>query len=366
MHTQLFNAEEVAQQLGMEGVDDLVINAERVCIYEQQRIELSNQSMIVRLRGEYNLLLAEELRIEEKLHTAPPSGDLRRLRRRAFFSWSTTAFLTIAPFALSLMTLALFRLGWVSWLYCGGIAIVTPYLVDKLLEVRGMEKVIIWLTAFATIATLARLMLLAVIRGNLLAQEIHQNEAPVVVLDDAAPQTEPQNAFYDSTTTFLRAALLLLAFAMELGAGLALRDAWRSVPDNSEDWNRLRGELIGVRHRMSEIASEATMLRNEKEIFANPFWRDFYHALLSNAARRAMTKLIVLVMGVLLFGISSAHAEDRLIMVIAIDLTQSVATAGPDGKSDFQKNIEGVTRVLWQVPAGARVMVIGITDHSFT
>jgi hypothetical protein len=51
--------------------------------------------------------------------------------------------------------------------------------------------------------------------------------------------------------------------------------------------------------------------------------------------------------------------------VIAIDLTQSVATLEPDGKSDFQKNIEGVTRVLAQVPAGARVTVIGITDHSF-
>ena len=365
MHTQSFNAEDVAQQLGMEGVDNLVANAERVCTYEQQRIELNNQSMIVRLQGEYSVLVAEERRIEEKLHTAPPSGDLRRLRRRAFFSWSVTTFLTVAGFALSLMTLAPFRLGWVSWLYCAGIAIVTPYLVDKLLEVRGMEKLIIGLTAFAAIAALVGLMLLAVIRGNLLAQELHQNEAPVVVLDDGAPQTEPQNTFYDSTTSLLRAALLLLAFAMELGAGLALRDAWRSVPDSSEDWSRLRGELIRVRQRMCEIASEATTLRNEPEVFIKRFWRDFYCALLSNAARRAMTKLLVLFLGTFFFGIGRAHAEDRLNMVIAIDLTQSVAMAGPDGKTDFQKNIEGVTRVLSQVPAGARVTVIGITDHSF-
>ena len=365
MHTQSFNAEDVAQQLGMEGVDNLVTNAERVCTYEQQRIELTNQSMIMRLHGEYNLLVAEEQRIEEKLHTAPPSGDLRRLRRRAIYSLSITAFLTVAAFALSLMTLAPFRLGWVSWLYCGGIAIVTPYLVDKLLEARGMEKVIIWLTASAAIAAIAGIMLLAVIRGNLLAQELHQNEAPVVVLDDSAPQTEPQNTFYDSTTSLLRAALLLLAFAMELGAGLALRDAWRSVPDNSEDWNRLSGELIGVRQRMCEIASEATMLRNGPEIFVSRFWRDFYCALLSNAARRAMTKLSVLVLCVFLFGIGRARGEDRLNMVIAIDLTRSVATVGPDGKTDFQKNIQGVTRVLAQVPAGTRVTVIGITDHSF-
>ena len=117
---------------------------------------------------------------------------------------------------------------------------------------------------------------------------------------------------------------------------------------------------------MMEIASEATGLRNEPEIFVKRFWRDFYHALLSNAAQRAMTKLSVLVLVVLFLGVGRAHAEDRLNMVIAIDLTQSVATAGPDGKTDFQKNIEGVTRVLSQTPAGARVTVIGITDHSFS
>ena len=74
--------------------------------------------------------------------------------------------------------------------------------------------------------------------------------------------------------------------------------AVRSVPDNSEDWNRLREELIGVRQRMIEILSEATMRRNEPEIFVKRFWRDFYHALLSNAARRAMKKLLLLVIGI--------------------------------------------------------------------
>ena len=152
---------------------------------------------------------------------------------------------------------------------------------------------------------------------------------------------------------------------MELGAGLASRDAGRSVSDNTEDWSSLREELIGVRQRMCEIASEATMLRNEPEISVNCFWRDFYHGLLSNAARRAMKKLLVLVLGVFFFGIGRAHAEDRLNMVIAIDLTQSVAVTGPDCKTDFQKNIDGVTRVLSQISAGTRVTVIGITDHSF-
>jgi hypothetical protein len=173
------------------------------------------------------------------------------------------------------------------------------------------------------------------------------------------------NTFYDSTIVLLRVAMLLMAFTMEAGAGLALREAWRSSPDSSEDWKALSRELVGVRQRMTGIVAHATMLRNEPEIFANRFWRDFYRALLSNATRSAMTKLLIVALGVFLAYSCRAQAEDRLNMVIAIDLTRSVAGAGPDGKTDFQKNVEGVSRLLVQVPAGSRITVIGITDHSF-
>ena len=357
--------EVAGSQLGSGGVDNLVSNAERICTYEQQRIELVNRAPIVGLQGEYNLLLSEEQRIEERLRFAPPPGDLRRIRRRAIYSWWTTALLTAAGFVFTLLTFAPFRLGWKSWLYSLGIAIVTPFLIEHLLNSRSMEKVIKPLTAVAAIAGIGSLMLLSVIRGDLIAQELHQDTASVVVIDDTAPQPEPQNTFYDSTVVLLRVAMLLMAFAMEAGAGLALREAWRSAPDSSEDWNALRSELVAIRRRMTEIVMQATMLRNEPEIFVNRFRRDFYYALLSNAARNAMTKLLIVILGIFLATSCRAKAEDRLNLIVAIDLTRSVAGSGPDGKTDFQKNVEGVSRLLTQVPAGSRITVIGITDHSF-
>jgi hypothetical protein len=366
MTTSQFNAETAAEQLGTGGVDNLVANAERICTYEQQRIELTNLGPILGLQGEYTLLATEVRRIEERLQMAPPPGDLRRLRRRAIFAWSITAILTLAGFAFTLLSFAPFRLGWKSWAYCAGIAIVTPFLVEKLLEGRNMERLVKALTALATAAALASLMLLAVIRGDLLAQEIHRDAAPAVVIDDTISQPEPQNTFYDATLVLLRVALLLMAFTMEVGAGLALREARRSVPDSSEDWSKLRGELVAVRQRMSEIAAQAIMLRNEPAIFAARFRRDFYRAMLSNAARSAVTKLLMVILGVTFLATIRAHAEDRLNLVVAIDLTKSVAVSGPDGETDFQKNVDGLARLLSQVPAGARVTVIGITDHSFT
>lgn len=352
-------------QLGAGGVDTLVTNAERICSYEQQRIELVNRAPIVGLQREYNHLLLEEERIEERLQFAPPPGDLRRLRRRAIFSWLTAVMLAVAGFMFTVITFEPFRLGWKSWLYSLGIAVVTPFLIEQLVNIRGMEKVIKPLTAMAAITGVASLMLFAVIRGNLLAQEIHQDAVPVVVLDDSAPQPEPQNTFYDSTVALLRIAMLLMAFTMEVGVGLALREAWRSAPDGSDDWNALRNKLVEARERMSEILVQATMLRNEPEIFVNRFRRDFYRALLSNAARNAVTKFLIVIFGVFLATSCRAEAEDHLNMVVAIDLTRSVAVVGPDSKSDFQKNIDGVSRLLVQVPAGSRVTVIGITDHSF-
>jgi hypothetical protein len=45
--------------------------------------------------------------------------------------------------------------------------------------------------------------------------------------------------------------------------------------------------------------------------------------------------------------------------------TQSLGGAGPDGKTNFEKNIEAVSGLLGQLPPSARVVVVGITDQSF-
>jgi hypothetical protein len=155
---------------------------------------------------------------------------------------------------------------------------------------------------------------------------------------------------------------------MEPGAGLALHEAWRTAPDDSEDWNKLRAELATTRLGMAHIARQAAMLKNEPAIFAARFWRDFYMGLLTKAARSAMTKLSLYILIVVLLMPALARAQDGngLNLVIAIDLTQSVAHPEPDGTDDFRKNIDGVTRILADIPAGASVSVIGITDRSFT
>lgn len=61
-----------------------------------------------------------------------------------------------------------------------------------------------------------------------------------------------------------------------------------------------------------------------------------------------------------------ANADtERLHLVIAVDLTRSVDVKGPDGRTDFEKNLDAVGKVLAEVPANATLTIIGITDASF-
>jgi hypothetical protein len=356
--------EAVAHQLGAGGVDNLVANAERICDYQQRHIELSNQGTIVALKEEYNQLCEEMRRIVSLLHSAPPSGDLRRLRLRAIFCWTLTAILTLSGFSFTLLTLAPFQLGLMSWPFAVGVAVLTPFLVEKLLEKN--EILVTVLNAIATATAIAGLMLLADVRGNLFKQQLRQNQEQAVVIDDSQPQPAPENDFYERSTRLLEAAMLLIAFSMEVAAGLALLEARRSAPNSSEDWKALRGELRQIRGRKAVIMRTVVDLHNEPGIYAARFWRDFYRAMLSNAVRSALSKLLILLVVACICQVGHANARDQLDLAIAIDLTQSVAVKGPDGKSEFQKNVEGVSRVLSEVPAGSRITVIGTTDHSFS
>ncbi len=342
------DVELVARQLGNDGVDHLITDAERICTHEQQRIALTNEPSIVRLQAEASVLVCEQESIAEILEKAPPAGDLRRLRRRAIYCWIVAVLLAVSGFFGTLMSFAPFRLGWVSWLIAAGMAVLTPLLVDHLLESPGMHRVLTALTAVTAAASLASLMLLALVRGDLLGEQMRESEASAVILDDAPSQTDTSNTFYDRTTGLLRLALFLMAFAMKTGAGLVLHAAWRSAPDDSQDWARLRRDRIELLGRLAQIAYEITMFRNEPKIYAALFWHNFRRALLLKATDSAIKRMLAVIIAVLMFAGIHSRAEDRLNLVIAIDLTRSVATAGPEGKSEYQKNVEAVGRLLAQ------------------
>jgi hypothetical protein len=260
--------------------------------------------------------------------------------------------------------MAPFRLGWPGYLFALGIATVVPFLAERLLEDVRFEILVKVITAVALLAGMASLMLLADVRGHLLAHEIES--PPAVILDDA-PQQAPPDDFYGQTLGSLRLATVLLSFAMELGAGLALRAAWAKAPHDIWAWQKLCEERARAHGQMTSLASRITRLEDEPAIFVAQLWRDFYKAMLTHAVRNAMRKLLIVFVACALVPLAHAAAtKPTLDLVVALDLSKSVDVKGPDGKTEFQKDVEGVAGVLAQIPAGSHVTVIGITDHSFT
>lgn len=362
------NAENIGQTLGFEGVGSVVSKVEEYCAYEERRITLANEPKILSLQAEIAIFQDEERTLEERIKNAQPPCDVRNRRRKAAYYWTVTILLAIAAFVFSVLSFDPYRLGWKSYLYCLGIAIVTPFLIEEVIERWNLAGLVRTLATVAGIAAILSLVLLAIIRGDLLAQQADTSNQAVVTddADNAPPSSEPQHDFYKETVVLLRLAMALLAIAMELGAGLALHRAWRTTEDSGEDWKALRGELRTVREQMVALATEMAMLQNEPAVFVARFWRNFYHAMLTHTVRNAMAKLLL---GLLLIALPSFHgravAEEKVTIVAAIDLSQSVASAGPDARTDFQKNVIGITQLLGQVPLSSRVVVLGITDASF-
>jgi hypothetical protein len=362
------NAENIGQTLGFEGVGSVVSKVEEYCAYEERRITLKNEPRILSLRAEIAILQDEECTLEERLKYAQPPCDFRNRRRKAAYYWTVAVLLVLAAFVFSLLAFDPYRLGWKSYLYCLGIAVVTPFLIEEVFERWNLAGLVKTLATIAGIAALLSLISLAVIRGDLLAHEIDSSNQTAVTDDtDASTPQEPQNDFYRETGALLRLAMALLAVAMELGAGLALHKAWRTTENSGEDWKELRKELRDVRGQMVTLATEMTLLQNEPTIFVARFWRNFYHAMLTHTVRNAMTKLLLGFLILLLPGLHGyADAQEQTAIVAAIDLSQSVAGVGPDSRSDFEKNVASVTRLLAQVPVSSRVVVLGITDKSFS
>ena len=73
----------------------------------------------------------------------------------------------------------------------------------------------------------------------------------------------------------------------------------------------------------------------------------------------------MIVLAFALFAQARAVTTDHLNVVVLVDLSVSIDTKDQDGKTEFQKNIDGVTRVLASLPAGSRVCIFGITNDSF-
>jgi hypothetical protein len=367
MHAE-HEPEKIAEEIGIEAVDRVVHLAEKYCQCECDRLALTNQPAIELLRAELTIRAQEVAALEARRERAEPLGSQSDRKRQAWYFAGVALILTVAAFFFSLITFEPYQMAWKGYLYCMGIAVVTPFCLERFLETwdcRGPLKIVVSVAFFGAFVSLA---LLATIRGSVIAQQM-QTEAPAVELDrdaDVPAPVQPGNSFYKDTVALLRLAMVLLAVAMELAAGLALFNARKIAARSGESYEALSAEIVRQKREMATLLGELTARSNEAPVFASRFWRNFYRTMLTHTMRNALTKVFLLILIFPFISRGQTASSQGMDLVIAVDLSASVAAQDHSGETEFQKNIEGVAHLLAVVPAGSKVTVLGITESSFS
>ncbi len=357
---------ECGHDFGMEGVEHVTSRAEAYCAAECERQVLVNESPLEELNAlGYHLTQREAMLVERLRHAAPPGDVPRRLRKSRFY-WTVGITLSIAAFGMTVIGLRPYRLGWVSYLFCLGIAMAIAFAVAEFLNSPLGERLGKWVVTAVFLAAVVGGAVLAEIRGDLLARQTEQVTAPVQIEDsdpNPAPAV-PEDTFYKSTRDLLRLMMILFAFAIDIGAGIAVHRALALGEVTDEDPDVLMQQLGDVRQQIGVVRAEIVALANGPNAFVQRFWRDFYRAMLTQTVQKAIAKgLGVLIVSSILWS-ARAAAQDHPNIVTALDLSISEGVKGADGKSPFARNVDGVARLLASVPSGARVTVIGITADS--
>ena len=356
---------QIGSQFGEEAANHVERLATDYCECERDRIELANKPRVNELRVEGLALQKLESALDEQLKRLPPTDDSRPRVRSIFVHWATGILLAAAAFVFSLIAFEPFRLGPKAYLYCLGIAIITPFATEKFLETIKNEGVFRFIIAVVFLTALIGSGLLAVIRGNLLGREVEQ-DTPISVIDGDTPaENQPQNNFYRDTAQLLKVLMVLLTIAIDIGAGIAIHRAMELSAAAHNDRKAITLELEVARKRIGEVIFEITALENSPEVFERTFWRDYYRSLLRQTAQNSSIKLAALALFISLFGAGRIAAQTKTELVIALDLSASETVRGHDGLTQFEKNARAIGQLLGETSTGTKITIIGITENSY-
>lgn len=368
------HADGIGGIVGNEAYTHAEVQGLDYCRLESERIRVKNEAAIAACKAEIGMLQDEEQRLLELIRQAPAEADATKRRQKRIFYRCLAGVLLVGIFCLTIYGLLPFRLGMLLFCICLAISILVPFLLDETVDIwespgHGlMPKVVV--TTLCVLG-IAAMILLGIIRGEVMRQQMSVADAPAVVLDEgsANASTEQQPNFYERTGWYFALFLPLLSLAMELGAGWALWKARCHARDGREDPEELRRKLREVRATMIERLTMLKGLEAEPIEYEKRYQREFVRSVLKRARQSAGLNVLVFLLlpAALLAGQQRVLAQNRLNLVAAVDLSASVSGAQTlDGKTELDRNLSAVSRLLTSLPGGTKVTVIGITDQSFS
>jgi len=369
--------EGAAYRLGQDAFEELRERAGQLVAWEKIRCEALNQSELASLKARFGCANERRKELKEILRFNPPE-DLASLQRGRSYHWAIALVLVVSGIFFAHLALAPFGLGWEAWAFSLGIGLVAAFWTDKTLEKTQSECLVRCLCLLALLGSMAGLLVMALLRGDILA--LYLNTASLGGMTGDAQNAGSAADFYTHAIPKLQLFMALLAVAMELGSGMAVFEARKFDLTAHERAVQARRELKDVEEAMIVMIARITHLENEPAINEAEFYRNFYLGLFERIKQNSLLAL-VLVLGLLVgpamvpfaraqsAGWSSpqilASARHTRILV-ALDLTRSVAATGYDGTTEYEKNVRGACALIPRVAPGSHLTVVGITDQSFS
>jgi hypothetical protein len=359
----------IACDLPYAAFEQTADTAGRYCSAERQRIEAANQPKIAAAKQELAIVERKLEAITREICKLPPEGDLRNRRRTALFLSVFGLGLCTAGFAAAVYALDPIMPGIAKYGVALGMAVVLPFIVHVAINCWShSERFMHWLVACDFALAFIAMVSLAYVRFRVSAEQMTQANAAITIDSDAPVVASAPSTFFERTACYVTIFSMCSAVAMELAAGIAFHRAarlWADMPTNAKDLREKHEEL---ECRRIELVRAIEAWQQEPQEFVNRFWANYHEAKLRGNEGNRFTKMFAAALFFLVCwgGMAPAYAAEPLNLVAAIDLTASVGGAsGLDQKTELERNVASVGKLLVTVPAGSRVTVIGITDRSF-
>jgi hypothetical protein len=359
--------ESLARGLGQDTFESVKEHASEIVAWEKIRREKSNLSEIVTLKARFDSLFRLRSELLEFLRLAPQDDPAHLFAKRWYYR-AFAGILILAGIFFAHLALAPYGLGWEAWIVCLGIAGVAAFWTEQTLEKIDCERLVQPICVIALLASLAGILAMALLRGDILALYVKSAIGTADVSGDAG------TAFYAHTLWKLQSLMALLAIAMELGSGMAIFESGKLDLGKYERAKEAKTELAKTEDEMGTIIGRVTHLENDPVMNEAEFWRNFRLGFLERMKRNGLALFLSFVIFGSLAVAPSARAKNPVDtrfetaapnVVIAIDFTQSVSGKGYDGKTDYQKNVDAACRLISQLPPGTHFTVFAITDRSF-
>jgi hypothetical protein len=290
---------------------------------------------------------------------AKDASIIQIITKKGKFELNFGLLLAIVGVAFLFFTFGPFQAGWISILLSVGFVGVTIFCLHTALKSYYETRwLVLGISSLCVAFALFGHVMLSLIRGELFKELYRSSNA----------------GFYSSASNYLGIALPFLSLAVELGAALGMflgiEKLWSADVHDYRNLEKYRERMIAAD---AEIERLKNLPEQEEIEFSEGATQGALEALAPIDKNKLEKKLawiipitILIIIILALFTAKAFGDEQERPIVIAADLTKSSLSKDKEGLTEFEKNIKGVESVLATVEPGSRIVIIGITDKSFT